>query len=68
MKANSLHNWTGARPEPILIPKPRRQKPGVVKLLAPPTPPDENTIRKLNVLASKHPFCVLHRVKKHDML
>ena len=48
--------------------KSRPQKPGVVKLLAPPPQPDEHTIRKLNTLASRQPFCVLHRVKKHDML
>jgi hypothetical protein len=68
MRANSLDNWTGTGPGPTLIPKTRQQKPGVIKLLAPPTPPDEHTVRKLNVLAAKHPFCVLHRVKKHDTL
>ena len=41
---------------------------GVVKLMPPPNPPDETTIRKLNELAAKHPFCAFHRVKKHDTL
>jgi hypothetical protein len=55
--------------EASLIARPRRQKSGVVKLLMPPTtPPDEKTIRQLNALAAKQPFCRLHRVKKHDTL
>jgi hypothetical protein len=33
-----------------------------------PTPPDATTVRKLNALAAKHPFCALHKVKKHDTL
>ncbi|HEX9508886.1 MAG TPA: hypothetical protein VF939_00280 [Puia sp.] len=48
--------------------KSRRQKPGVVKLLPPPPPPDEKTLMELNVLAAKHPFCLLHKVKRHDPL
>jgi hypothetical protein len=48
--------------------KSQRQKPGVIKLMPPPTPPDASTIRKLNALAAKHPFCALHKVKKHDTL
>ncbi len=46
--------------------KSRRQKPGVVKLL--PPPPDEKKVMELNALAAKHPFSVLHKVKKHDPL
>ena len=46
--------------------KTQRPGRGVVKLMPPPNPPDEATIRKLNDLAAKHPFCNLHRVKKHD--
>ncbi len=41
---------------------------GVIKLLPAPAPPDEKTIRELNELAAKHPFCSLHKVKKHDPL
>jgi hypothetical protein len=48
--------------------KSRRQRPGVVKLLPPPPPPDEKKLIELNALATKHPFCVLHKVKKHDPL
>jgi hypothetical protein len=55
-------------PEATLTTEPRRQKEGVIKLLAPPPPPDEKTIRQLNALARKLPFCRLHRVKKHDPL
>jgi len=40
----------------------------MIKLLSPPLPPDEKTIRRLNALASELPFCRLHRVKKHDTL
>jgi hypothetical protein len=55
-------------PKATLTARPRRQKPGVIKLLTPPLPPDDKTIRNLNALAAKHPFCQLHRVKKHDTL
>jgi hypothetical protein len=48
--------------------KVQRQRSGVVKLMPPPTPPDASTIRQLNALAAKHPFCSLHKVKKHDTL
>jgi hypothetical protein len=48
--------------------RPRRQNQGVIKLLLSPPPPDEKTIRSLNALAAKQPFCQLHRVKKHDTL
>jgi hypothetical protein len=30
--------------------------------------PDESLTKKLNTLASKPPFCVIHKVKKYDML
>jgi hypothetical protein len=68
MKASSLKTWPTVVPESKLTAKPRQQKPGVVKLLTQPAPPDDKTIRRLNALAAKHPFCILHRVKKHDML
>jgi hypothetical protein len=51
-----------------LSPKSRRQKSGVVKLITSPAPPDENTIRNLNALASRRPFSTPHKVKKHDTL
>jgi len=46
----------------------RRQQTGVVKLLPPIAQPDEKTVSDLNALASKHPFCVSQKVKKHDPL
>ena len=48
--------------------KSSRQMPGVVKLLPPPTLPDEKMLQELNALAAKRPFCVMHKVKKHDPL
>jgi hypothetical protein len=45
-----------------------RNKPAFVKRITLPPPPDEATIKKLNELAAKHPFCSLHRVKKYDTL
>jgi len=48
--------------------KARRQQTGVVKLLPPVPEPDEKTVRDLNTLASKHPFCVSQKFKKHDPL
>ena len=67
MKTNSPKTWPAMVPESILTAKPR-PRPGVIKLLTHPAPPDDKTIRRLNALAAKHPFCVLHRVKKHDTL
>jgi hypothetical protein len=46
----------------------RMNRPGVVKLLEPPKPPNDETIRRLNELATRFPFCTLHRVKKHELL
>ena len=46
----------------------RKNKPGLIKLLNAPAPPDEATVRKLNELATRQPFCKLHRVRKHDLL
>lgn len=71
METNILTNWPILLPESTMIAyntKARRQRSGVINLLAAPTPPDENTIRRLNELAAKHPFCVQHRVKRYDML
>jgi hypothetical protein len=48
-------------------PTSRKSKPGVVKLLPAPEPPDEAMIRQLNALANQHPFCRLHQVKKHEL-
>jgi hypothetical protein len=71
MTTNSLSNWPSIAPERTMIalsPKSRRQKSGVVKLITSPAPPDENTIRNLNALASRRPFSTPHKVKKHDTL
>jgi hypothetical protein len=46
----------------------RRSRTGAIKLLQPPTPPDEATIRRLNELAQQNPFCTLYRCKKYDLL
>jgi hypothetical protein len=70
METNSLAIWPTILSEsPMTAYKTtQRQRPAVVKLMPPPTPPDELTIRKLNELAAKQPFCALHRVKRHDPL
>ncbi|HTR28818.1 MAG TPA: hypothetical protein VMH27_06085 [Puia sp.] len=68
MRAESFTSWPKMIPEARLTAGPRRQKQGVIKLLAPPPQPDEKTVRQLNALANKPPFCRLHRVKKHDTL
>jgi hypothetical protein len=44
-----------------------RRKIEVIKLPA-TMPPNEEKIRELNELAARHPFCVLHKPKKHDTL
>jgi hypothetical protein len=74
MTTNSLSNWPSIAPArtertmKVLSIRSRRQKSGVVKLITSPAPPDENTIRHLNALASRRPFNTPHKVKKHDTL
>ena len=69
MKTNSVAKWPTILPDaPMTAYNSKRKKIGVVKLMPPPTPPDEKTIRELNALAARHPFCNLHKVKKHDPL
>ncbi|HEY6900048.1 MAG TPA: hypothetical protein VI233_05370 [Puia sp.] len=67
---NSFTTWPALLPESAMTlhpAKPRRGKPARIKLLNPPTPPDEKTILKLNELATKSPFCNSHKVKKHEL-
>jgi hypothetical protein len=71
MKTNSIHAWPSALPESkisIFSSPTRRNRTGVVKKILPPDPPDEATIRRLNELARKNPFCTHHRVRKYDLL
>jgi hypothetical protein len=71
MKTNSINAWPSTPADSTMSTftvKPRRSKPGIEKLLAEPTPPDEETVRRLNALAAKNPFCTRHKVKKHDLL
>jgi hypothetical protein len=71
MQTKALAGWPTILPEstlPAFSVNKSRQRPGVIKLLPPPTPPDEKTIRELNELAAQQPFCQLHKVRKHDML
>ena len=32
------------------------------------TPPDEETVRRLNILAKQHPFCIRHRGTDNRLL
>ena len=32
------------------------------------TPPDEETLRRLNVLAKQHPFCIMHKGSNSPLL
>jgi hypothetical protein len=69
MKTNVITAWPSALPDATIAPfstSTSRSRPGVVKLLPAPTPPDEETIRRLNELAAKNPFCSMHKVKKHE--
>ncbi|HXB06220.1 MAG TPA: hypothetical protein VNW04_03875 [Puia sp.] len=71
MKTNSINAWLPALPESTtstFTVKPRRNKPGIPLLLQPPNPPDEETIRRLNELASKNPFCIRYKVREHELL
>ena len=68
---NSIITWPTLLPEPNMTAhagKSRQNRPGVVKRLDSPAPPDELTIRKLNELAAQRPFCTPHKVKKHEIL
>jgi hypothetical protein len=31
-------------------------------------PPDESTVVQLNAIAGAHPFCRIHKAKRHDTL
>jgi hypothetical protein len=70
MKPNSLASLPIHLPEPSLASlntRLHRQRTEIIQLpLA--TPPDEIKVRELNALAGKHPFCVLYKARKHDML
>ncbi|HLZ87848.1 MAG TPA: hypothetical protein VKQ52_11425 [Puia sp.] len=74
MKINSINAWPTtlpALPESTIATygtKTRRNRPGVAKPFAPPAPPDEETIRRLNALAAKNPFCTPYKAKKHELL
>jgi len=68
MRAEFFTSWSAMSPEATLIVTHRQQKPRMINLLPPPSPPDEKTVRWLNALASQPPFCKLHRVRKHDTL
>jgi hypothetical protein len=45
-----------------------RFKPGATHPAQTSLPPDAETIRRLNELAAKTPFCICFRVKKYDLL
>jgi hypothetical protein len=70
MKTNSPVSHPTILPESSLIAYPvtRKNRPGIVKLLPPPVPPDEKTIRRLNEIAAKHPFCTFYKARKYDLL
>ena len=71
MKTNGSHAWPATAPETTISvynSQTRRNRPGVVKQLLLPAPPDETTIRRLNELAKKGPFCAPLKAKKHELL
>ena len=68
---NSFITWPTLLPEPNMTAhagKSRQSRPGLIKRLDSPPLPDELTIRKLNELAAKPPFCTPHKVKKYEIL
>jgi hypothetical protein len=68
MRAEFFSSWPAMSPEAMLTVTHHQQKPRMISLLPPPSPPDEKTVRRLNALASNPPFCKHHRVRKHDTL
>ena len=73
MQTKTLNAWPSLLTESssmttmIAYPTAKKKRPGVVKLLPPAALPDETTIRRLNALAAKRPFCNSHKVKKHEL-
>lgn len=63
-----MHSELNTKSTMTMYPTSRKSKPGVVKLLPMPEPPDEATVSRLNRLASQLPFCRLHRAKTHELL
>jgi hypothetical protein len=68
MNTKSLAIWPSQTTMTAFSSTSRKYRTGVIKLLEPPIPPNEETIRRLNDLAHRFPFCTLHKVKKHDLL
>jgi hypothetical protein len=71
MKTNPINAWPLALPESTIAAynsKTRRSRSGLKLLVSPPAPPDEATIRRLNELAAKNPFCTHYKVRKYDLL
>lgn len=70
MKSNTLATLPMLLPEPSLAAfngRLLRQRTEIIQLpLA--AQPDESTVKKLNQLAGKYPFCILYRARKYDML
>jgi len=68
MNTKSLATWPSHTTMTAFSSTTRKHRTGVIKLLEPPPQPNEETIRRLNDLARRFPFCTLHRVKKHELL
>ena len=71
MKTDPIHAWPPALPESTITAynsKTRRSRPDSKLLVPPPVPPDDATIRRLNELAARKPFCTHYKVRKHDLL
>jgi len=63
--ATSVSSSLTALPTAKIVRHPQAKKAKDGLLLA---PPDEETIRRLNVLAKQHPFCVRHRGTNGSLL
>jgi len=71
MKKNPIHAWPLALPESTIVAynsKTRRTRSDAKLLVPPPAQPDETTIRHLNELAKKKPFCSHYKARKHELL
>ena len=62
---NHVSSSLTALPTAKIVRHPQAKKPKDSSLLS---PPDEETVRRLNLLAKQYPFCIRHRGNNSNLL